>query len=180
MASKKIGCDKSLISENVDNLKRKVVKSISDIEAKNNNNRYYLAEIEIIKQMLHNKDAAYYYITNLGYLLDNTHRNIATYIVNYYYSQNDWDGKKILDSIVEADIKEAASKIFNNDGLAKKFDKSVFDVIKEQMPLEMQLKELRKQFKETMDMREKAIITKQIGDIKLALSNSKKVSKEDN
>ncbi len=180
MASKKIGCDKSLISENIDNLKRKVVKSITDIEAKHNNSRYYLAEIEIIKQMLHNKDATYYYITNLGYLLDNTHRNIATYIVNYYYSQGDWDGKKILESIVEVDVKEAACKIFNDDGLAKKFNKSVFDVIKEQMPLEMQLKELRKQFKETVDMREKAIITKQIGDIKLALSNSKKVSKEDN
>ena len=180
LASKKIGCDKSLISENIDNLKRKVVKSLSDIEAKNNNKRYYRAEIEIIKQMLYNKDATYYYITNLGYLLDNTHRNIATYIVNYYYSENDWDGKKILDSIVEANVKEAACKIFNDDGVAKKFNKSVFDVIKEQMPLEMQLKELKKQFEETTDLREKAIITKQIGDIKQALSNSKKVSKEDN
>ena len=36
------------------------------------------------------------------------------------------------------------------------------------------------QRREDMDMREKAIITKQNGDIKLALSNSKKVSKEDN
>ena len=35
-------------------------------------------------------------------------------------------------------------------------------------------------YKDRFDMREKAIITKQIGDIKLALSNSKKVSKEDN
>ena len=179
-ASKKIGCDKSLISENIDNLKRKVVKSLSDIEAKNNNNRYYLAEIEIIKQMLYNKDATYYYITNLGYLLDNTHRNIATYIVNYYYSEKEWDGKKILDSIAEANVKKEATEIFNNDGLARNFNKSVFDVIKEQMPLEMKLKDLRKQFEETMDLREKAIITKQIGDIKQALSNSKKVSKEDN
>ena len=181
MASKKIGCDKSLISENVDNLTRKVVKSLSDIEAKkNNNDRYYLAEIEIIKQMLYNKDATYYYITNLGYLLDNTHRNIATYIVNYYYSQNDWDGKKILESIQERDIKEAASKIFNDDGLAKNFEKSVFDVIKVQMPLEIELKELKKQFGETDDLREKAIISSRIGEIKQKLKNSKNASKEDN
>ena len=43
-----------------------------------------------------------------------------------------------------------------------------------------ELKDLRKQFEETMDLRQKAIIAKQIGDIKQALSNSKKVSKEDN
>ena len=180
MASKKIGCDKTLISENVDNLKRKVVKSLSDIEAKNNNKRYYKAEIEIIKQMLHNKDATYYYITYLGYLLDNTHRNIATYIVNYYYSGKDWDGKKILDSIVEVDIKEAASKIFNDDGLAKKFEKSVFDVIKVQQPLEIQLNDLIKQREETMDLREKAMITREIGKVKKQLSDSKRASKEDN
>ena len=130
--------------------------------------------------MLYNKDATYYYITNLGYLLDNTHRNIATYIVNYYYSQNDWDGKKILESIQERDIKEAASKIFNDDGLAKNFEKSVFDVIKVQMPLEIELKELKKQFGETDDLREKAIISSRIGEIKQKLKNSKNASKEDN
>ena len=87
MASKKIGCNKELISENVDNLKRKVVKSLRVVETKNNNNRYYIAEMEIIKEMLFSKDATYYYITNLGYMLDNIHRSIATYVVDYYYKR---------------------------------------------------------------------------------------------
>lgn len=180
MAANKIGCDKSLISENIDNLKRKVVKSLSDIEAKNNNNRYYLAEIEIIKQMLYDKDATYYYITYLGYLLDNTHRNIATYIVNYYNCGKEWDGKEILESIEESDIRYEASKIYNNDGIAKKFNKNVFDVIKIQYPLEMEIKELTQKFSLTTDLREKAQIQKEIVAKKQALSNSKKASKEDN
>ena len=91
-----------------------------------------------------------------------------------------FDGKKILDSIVEVDIKEAASKIFNDDGLARKFEKSVFDVIKVQQPLEIQLNELIKQREETMDLREKAMITREIGKVKKQLSDSKRASKEDN
>ena len=45
LASSKIGCNKELISENIDNLKRKVVKSLRVVETKNNNNRYYIADV---------------------------------------------------------------------------------------------------------------------------------------
>ena len=48
------------------------------------------------------------------------------------------------------------------------------------MPLEIELKELKKQFGETDDLREKAIISSRIGEIKQKLKNSKNASKEDN
>ena len=179
MASQRIGCNKELISENIDNLKRKVVKSLRVVETKNNNNRYYNAEIEIIKQMLFSKDAAYYYVTNLGYMLDNVNRSIATYIVDYYYKQLEWDGKKIIDSIVEENIKQAALKIYNDGGIASKFNKDVFDVIIRQKPLDIEIQELENQFKETYDLREKAIIMKQIMIVKQKLKG-KKVKEEDN
>lgn len=179
MASERIGCNKELISENIDNLKRKVVKSLRVVETKNNNNRYYNAEIEIIKQMLFNKDAAYYYVTNLGYMLDNVNRSIATYIVDYYYKQLEWDGKKIIDSIGEENIKQAALKIYNDGGIASKFNKDVFDVIIRQKPLDIEIKELENQFKETYDLREKAIIMKQIMIVKQKLKGNK-VKEEDN
>ena len=180
MASSKIGCNKELISENVDNLKRKVVKSLRVVETKNNNNRYYIAEIEIIKEMLFSKDATYYYITNLGYMLDNVNRSIATYIVDYYYKQQEWDGKKIIDSIKEDNIKKAALKIYNDDGIAKKFNKDVFDVIIKQKPLDIKIKELEEKFNQTYDLREKAMIKKEIAETKQLLKGNKKFAKEDN
>ena len=180
MASKKIGCNKELISENIDNLKRKVVKSLRVVETKNNNNRYYIAEMEIIKEMLFSKDATYYYITNLGYMLDNVHRSIATYIVDYYYKQIEWDGKKIIDSIQEDHIKKAALKIYNDDGIAKVFNKDVFDVMIKQKPLDMKIKELEEQFNQTYDLREKAIIKKQIAVTRQILKGNKNFAKEDN
>lgn len=180
MASAKIGCNKELISENIDNLKRKVVKSLRVVETKNNNNRYYIAEIEIIKEMLFSKDATYYYITNLGYMLDNVNRSIATYIVDYYYKQQEWDGKKIIDSIKEDNIKKAALKIYNDDGIAKKFNKDVFDVIIKQKPLDIKIKELEEKFNQTYDLREKAMIKKEIAETKQLLKGNKKFAKEDN
>ena len=180
MASKKIGCNRELISENVDNLKRKVVKSLRVVETKNNNNRYYIAEIEIIKEMLFSKDATYYYITNLGYMLDNVNRSIATYIVDYYYKQLEWDGKKIIDSIQEDNIKKAALKIYNDDGIAKVFNKDVFDVMIKQKPLDIKIKELEEEFNQTYDLREKAIIKKKIAETKQILKGNQKFAKEDN
>lgn len=180
LASVRIGCNKELISENIDNLKRKVVKSLRVVETKNNNNRYYIAEIEIIKQMLFSKDATYYYITNLGYMLDNVNRSIATYIVDYYYKQLEWDGKKIIDSIKEENIKKAALKIYNDDGIARKFNKDVFDVIIKQKPLDMKIKELEEEFNQTYDLREKAVIKKKIAETKQILKGNKKFAKEDN
>lgn len=180
MASSKIGCNKELISENIDNLKRKVVKSLRVVETKNNNNRYYIAEIEIIKEMLFSKDATYYYITNLGYMTDNVNRSIATYIVDYYYKQLEWDGKKIIDSIQEDNIKKAALKIYNDDGIARVFNKDVFDVMIKQKPLDIKIKELEEQFNQTYDLREKAIIKKQIAETKQILKGNKDFAKEDN
>lgn len=180
LASSKIGCNKELISENIDNLKRKVVKSLRVVETKNNNNRYYIAEIEIIKQMLFSKDATYYYITNLGYMLDNVNRSIATYIVDYYYKQLEWDGKKIIDSIKEENIKKAALKIYNDDGIARKFNKDVFDVIIKQKPLDIKIKELEEEFNQTYDLREKAVIKKKIAETKQILKGNKTFAKEDN
>ena len=180
MASKKIGCNKELISENIDNLKRKVVKSLRVVETKNNNNRYYIAEIEIIKEMLFSKDATYYYITNLGYMLDTVNRSIATYIVDYYYKQLEWDGKKIIDSIQEENIKKAALKIYNDDGIAKVFNKDVFDVMIKQKPLDMKIKELEEKFNQTYDLREKAIIKKEMAETKQILKGNQKFAKEDN
>ena len=180
LSSQKIGCSRELISENVDNLKRKVVKSLRVVETRNNNNRYYIAEIEIIKQMLFSKDATYYYMTNLGYMLDNVNRSIATYIVNYYYTQQEWDGKKIIDSISEDNVKGAALKIYNDDGIAKGFNKDVFDVIIKQKPLDIKIKELEQQFNATYDLREKAIIKKQIAETKQILKGNKNFAKEDN
>lgn len=180
LASKKIGCNKELISENIDNLKRKVVKSLRVVETKNNNNRYYIAEVEILKEMLFNKDATYYYITNLGYMLDNVNRSIATYIVDYYYKQQEWDGKKIIESIKEDNIKAAALKIYNDDGIARKFNKDVFDVIIKQKPLDIKIKELEEKFNQTYDLREKAVIKKEIAETKQILKGNKKFAKEDN
>ena len=180
MCSNRIGCNKELISENIDNLKRKVVKSLSTVETRNNNNRYYIAEIEIIKQMLFNKDATYYYVVNLGYLLDNVNRSIATYIVDYYNKQLEWDGKKIIESIKEENIKKAAIKIYNDDGIAKKFNKAVFDVITKEQPLASKIKELEKQFNDTYDAREKARIIKEIAQTRQLLKGNKEFAKEDN
>lgn len=180
MACSKIGCNRELISENIDNLKRKVVKSLRVVETKNNNNRYYIAEKEILKQMLYSKDATYYYETTLGYMLDNVNRSIATYIVDYYYKQQEWDGRKIIDSINEGPIKEAALKIYNDDGIASEFNKDVFDVIIKQKPLDSKIKELEEKFNQTYDMREKAIIKKEIAETKQLLKGSKKIAKEDN
>lgn len=180
MASKKIGCNIELISENIDNLKRKVVKSLRVVETKNNNSRYYIAEIAIIKEMLFSKDATYYYITNLGYMLDNINRSIATYIVDYYYKQQEWDGKRIIDSIEEDNIRKVALKIYNDDGIAKEFNKDVFDVIIRQKPLDIKIKELEEQFNQTYDLREKAKIKKEIAETKQLLMGNKKFAKEDN
>jgi DNA primase len=180
MASKKIGCNKELISENIDNLKRKVVKSLHVVETKNNNNRYYMTEVEILKEMLFNRDATYYYVTNLGYMLDSINRSIATYIVDYYYKQLEWDGKKIIESIKEENIKEAALKIYSDDGIAKKFNRDVFDVLIKQRPLDMKIKELEEQFVNTNDGREKAKIKKEIAETKQILKGNKKLAKEDN
>ena len=180
MCANRIGCNKELISENVDNLKRKVVKSLGTVETKNNNNRYYIAEIEIIKQMLFSKDATYYYVVNLGYLLDNVNRSIATYIVDYYNKQLEWDGKKIIESIKEENIKKAAIKIYSDDGIAKKFNKAVFDVITREKPLASKIEELEKQFNETYDAREKARIIKEIARTKQLLKGNKEIAKEDN
>lgn len=180
MASEKIGCKRELISENIDNLKGKVVKSMLVVGTKNNNNRYYIAEKEILKQMLFSKDATYYYETNLGYMLDNVNRSIATYIVDYYYKQQEWDGKKIINSINEEKIKEAALKIYNDDGIASEFNRDVFDVIIKQKPLDTKIKELEEKFTKTYDMREKAILKKEIAETKQLLKGSKKIAKEDN
>jgi len=180
MASKRIGCNKELISENVDNLKRKVVKSLGIVETRNNNNRYYIAEVEIIKEMLFSKEATYYYLTNLGYLLDNVNRSIATYIVDYYHKQLEWDGKKIIESIKEENVKKAALKIYNDDGIAKKFSREVFDVIIKEKPIDGKIKELEEQFNQTYDLREKARIKKEIAETKQILKGNKKFAKEDN
>ena len=130
--------------------------------------------------MLFSKDATYYYITNLGYMLDNVNRSIATYIVDYYYKQLEWDGKKIIDSIKEENIKKAALKIYNDDGIARKFNKDVFDVIIKQKPLDIKIKELEEEFNQTYDLREKAVIKKKIAETKQILKGNKTFAKEDN
>ena len=180
LASKRIGCDKELISENVDNLKRKVVKSLGVVKTRNNNNRYYLAEIEILKEMLFSRDATYYYIKNLGYLLDSVNRSIATYIVDYYNKETEWDGKKIINSIEEENVKVAALKIYNDDGIAKNFDKNVFDVIIKEKPLEIKYKELQERFDKESDPLEKAKVKKDMALLKQELKMSKENIKEDN
>ena len=71
-------------------------------------------------------------------------------------------------------------KIYNDDGIAKKFSKEVFDVIIKEKPRDGKIKELEEQFNQTYDLREKARIKKEIAETKQILKGNKKFAKEDN
>ena len=122
--------------------------------SKSVDNRYLLAQREIISEMLSDPIAIDYISRDLNIFEEDIYRKVAKSIINHY---ND-NGKLLIGALMDDDIsnevKDVISTIAFSD-LTKKFDQKYYDIMKCELPLVKEIELLKYQMSNTFDPKEK-------------------------
>jgi len=147
------------------NTLRNMVSSHTEIKSefkrpassKSVDNRYILAQREIISEMLSDPIAIDYISRDLNIFEEDIYRKVAKSIINHY---ND-NGKLLINALMDDDIsnevKDVISTIALSD-LTKKFDQKYYDIMKSELPLVKEIELLKEQMASTADQKEKVAL----------------------
>ncbi len=165
LMSDKLGYSKELIKENIDKISKTLKESKISLpkKEKKTQDRYYKAEIEIINQMLYDVRAIQYYESYLGYMYDTLNKRVATYILEYYRQNNNIDVNDFLKKVEETEPSLAIKikRITKGEALPRTFNKQVFDVIKIQKPIQIEIDKLNEEYLKATDFMKKSYIIRE-------------------
>lgn len=176
LLSEKIGLEKTLISDYIDKTPKNVLKSsvVNRPNIGEKKDRYYRAEVEIIKQMLNDTKAITYYLSYLRVMYDTNNKKMALYICDAY--QKRVSIEEMLKDLEQTDpeIYLGIIKILNDKSLPENFNPDVFDVVKHQKPLQMDIDDIDEKIKVAENYDQVLVLNKERQVIKSKLDKLRK------
>jgi len=149
--------------------KPKEVKKVEEVVKKKNKNKYEIAAEKILFFMLNKSTYIKMYEKQLGYFEQKIYRDIAHEIVYYYRLNKDIDIADFISFVNNKElINEKVLEIISN-GNEEEINEEIFseyiEVIKRELILN-EIKELKNQVKEELDINKKVELLKRLTEIK--------------
>ena len=128
--------------------------------AKPISDRYQEAQREIISEMLADPIAIDNISRDLNIFEEDIYRKVAKSIINHYNDNGKLVVSALMDDDISDEVREVISTIAFSD-LSKKFNQLYVDIMKCELPLEKEIKELDRKILQTTDTASKVSLAKE-------------------
>jgi DNA repair ATPase RecN len=96
-------------------------------------------------------------------MYDTLNKRVATYILEYYRQNNTINADDFIKKVeeIEPSLAVKVKRITKGESLPRKFNKQVFDVIKIQKPIQIEIDKLNEEYLQATDFMKKSYIIRE-------------------